>query len=68
MVLSRSQVESMIDRNCFTCHFNFGKVCAGNRDYYGVSPDETSKIFPKGCIDYQVHINIFIEVNKELGY
>ena len=55
-------------KSCSTCEFNFGNVCAGygtrndNGEYtYGMSIEETSKMFPNGCEDYGISLYAYIE-------
>lgn len=57
-----------MNRNCSTCEFNFGDVCAGYGKMkdkyertYGMSIDDTSKMFPNGCSDYGVSLDYFIK-------
>lgn len=53
-------------KNCFTCQLNMG-VCAGHgkindeKDTYGLNIEETIKLFPNGCDDYEISFESFIE-------
>lgn len=48
----------MAKKNCNTCEFNFGEICAGHgtienetKDTYGMEIKKTKKLFPNGCDD-----------------
>ncbi|MHC1694945.1 MAG: hypothetical protein AB9835_06690 [Eubacteriales bacterium] len=63
--------DKLVDRNCSTCEFNFGDVCAGHgvrndngEDTYGMPIEEADKMFPDGCDDFGISLASFIEQEK----
>ena len=57
--------------SCYTCEFNFGDVCAGRglrvdngKDVYGMKIEDTVKMFPNGCEDYGISLEVFLKENK----
>ena len=61
------------EKNCFTCEFNFGSVCAGsgirkdNSDYtYGMPMEEAIKMFPDGCVDYRISFSHFCDLYDDV--
>lgn len=65
------KVERMVRKNCMTCEFNFGTVCAGhakrtdNRgDTYGIPVTEAVEMFPKGCDEYGISFEAFCDVTE----
>lgn len=66
--------EKMVEKNCDTCEFNFGDICAGHgiridnkKDTYGMLIEEAIRMFPNGCDDYGISIDAFIEQEKMNG-
>lgn len=56
------------ERNCSTCEFNFGTVCAGygkrtdnGEDTYGMIMDDAIAMFPNGCDDWGISFDAFCE-------
>lgn len=61
----------MTKKDCNTCEFNFGDICAGhakrldnNEDIYGSSLDEMRTMFPCGCGDWGISLDAFIVEEK----
>lgn len=55
------QVLEKFERNCNSCHFNFGEVCAAA--HYGIDPKEIlkdEKNFP--CSDYKIAFDLYMEL------
>lgn len=55
------KVLEKVERNCNTCHYNFGDVCAAA--YYGVNPVQIlmdKKNFP--CPDYKIAFDLYMEL------
>lgn len=55
-------------KGCDTCEFNAGIACMGygkrkdnGQDTYGMSIEETIKMFPNGCSDWGKSLGAFIE-------
>lgn len=66
--------DELVEKSCRTCEFNFGDVCAGHgvrtdngQDTYGMSMENAMKMFPKGCDDYGISLDAFIEQEKLNG-
>jgi len=66
--------DKLVEKNCSTCEFNFGNVCAGHgirtdngQDTYGMSMEEADKMFPDGCDDFGISLDAFIEQEKLNG-
>jgi len=66
--------DKTVVKDCSTCEFNFGNVCAGygtrtdnGEDTYGMAISETSKMFLQGCDDYGISLDAFIEQEKMNG-
>lgn len=58
------QVLERIERNCNTCHFNFGDVCAAT--HYGVDPVQILKDeenFP--CPDYKIAFDLYMDLASQ---
>ena len=60
------------EKSCSTCEFNAGTVCMGswkrtdnNESIYGMSIEETEKMFPNGCGDWGISLQAFIEENEK---
>lgn len=62
----------MAEKNCSTCEFNFGEICAGHdiridngKDIYGSKIEDMQKMFPNGCKDWGISFDAFCkEENK----
>lgn len=66
--------DKLVEKNCSTCEFNFGTVCAGygkrtdnNEDTYGMPMEEAEKMFPNGCEDYGISFDAFVKQEKMNG-
>lgn len=66
--------DKLVKKSCRTCEFNFGDVCAGHgvrtdngQGTYGMSMENAMKMFPKGCDDYGISLDAFIEQEKLNG-
>jgi hypothetical protein len=66
--------DKLVEKNCSTCEFNFGDVCAGHGtiidngdDTYGININAVNKMFPNGCNDYGISLNSFIEQENFKG-
>lgn len=53
-----------IERNCNTCQFGLIGVCSGNDDTYGKPIQECMEIFPDGCINWDISLFEFLELQK----
>lgn len=52
-------------KGCATCEFNAGIACMGygkrkdnGQDTYGMSIEETMKMFPDGCSDWGISLEL----------
>lgn len=62
----------MAKKCCDTCKFNFygGAICAGHgitedgKDTYGMSIEETKKLFPNGCVCWGISFEAFVKEEK----
>lgn len=59
--------DKLIEKSCDTCAFDFGTVCAGNTDYYGVPMETVAELFPNGCDNWEISMDSFIEQKKLNG-
>lgn len=68
--------EPIIERNCNSCEFNMGGICAGSgtrpdtgADLYGQPINEIKSLFPDGCENYKVAFKMamIIEERAEMG-
>lgn len=66
--------DILVEKNCSTCEFNFGTVCAGygtrtdNGKYtYGMPMKSAEAMFPNGCEDWGISLDAFIEQEKLNG-
>lgn len=66
--------DKLVEKNCDTCEFNFGNVCAGHgirldngKSTYGMPMEEAEEMFPNGCDDYGISPSAFIEQEKMNG-
>ena len=62
----------LVERNCKTCEFNFGNVCAGDgsrtdngETTYGMPMDEAKNMFPNGCEDYGISLIAYEELETK---
>lgn len=63
--------DEPLPRNCSTCEFNFGNVCAGygtrtdNGEYtYGMNIEMAEDMFPQGCKDYGLSLSAFTIIEE----
>lgn len=66
--------DKLVEKNCDTCEFNFGEICAGHgtradskADTYGMPMELAKEMFPDGCDDYGISLDAFIEQEKLNG-
>ena len=72
--MKSNSANKLVEKSCLTCEFNFGDVCAGHgiridngQDTYGMPMEEAQKMFLKGCDDYGISLDVFIEQEKLNG-
>ena len=66
--------DKLVELNCSTCEYNTGIVCAGHgtrtdnkESTYGMPIEKAEKMFSKGCDDFGISLNAFIEQEKLNG-
>ncbi len=66
--------DRLIEKNCSTCEFNFGVVCASHGvrldnglDTYGMSIDLSCDMFPNGCDEWEISFESFVDQEKMNG-
>ena len=59
--------DKLVKKNCSTCEFNFGWICAGHSSTYGMNIEKVAVMLPNGCDDYKISFKAFMKQEKMNG-